>query len=83
MRDCETRFFGKYLHHFPYFGMRGPDDRLALENAFRESVEMFIVHFGVDPTAGDIAAPGLLVPEMSVREPRGRAGDVFRGSSHA
>jgi hypothetical protein len=54
-RDCEI-VFGEYLHHFPYFGMRGPDDRAALEDAFRESVEMFIVHFGIDPTAGDVLA---------------------------
>ena len=55
MRDCEA-VFGEYLHHFPYFGMRDPDDQVALENAFRESVEMFITHFGIDPTAGDILA---------------------------
>jgi hypothetical protein len=55
VRDCGV-VFGEYLHHFPYFGMRGPDDRAALENAFRESVEMFIAHFGIDPTAGDILA---------------------------
>jgi hypothetical protein len=55
MRDCEI-LFGYYLHHFPYFGMRGPDDREALEKAFRESVELFIIHFGIDPTAGDILA---------------------------
>jgi hypothetical protein len=56
-RDCEI-VFGEYLHHFPYFGMRGPDDQLALENTFRESVELFITHFGIDPTAGDILARG-------------------------
>jgi hypothetical protein len=55
MRDCEV-VFGEYLHHFPYFGMRDPDDRAALENAFRESIEMFITHFGIDPTAGDTLA---------------------------
>jgi hypothetical protein len=55
MRDCEE-IFGYYLHHFPYFGMRGPEDHAALEKAFRESVEMFILHFGIDPTAGDILA---------------------------
>src|SRR5260370_24134095 len=54
-RNCEL-IFGNYLHHFPYFGMRGPDDRARLEKAFRESVEMFIVHFGIDPTAGDTLA---------------------------
>jgi hypothetical protein len=55
MRDCEV-VFGEYFHHFPYFGMRGPDDHAALESAFRESVEMFITHFGIDPTAGDTLA---------------------------
>lgn len=54
-RDCEI-VFGQYLHHFPYFGLRGPEDRVALENAFRESVELFIVHFGINPTAGDMLA---------------------------
>jgi hypothetical protein len=51
-RDCEL-VFGEYLHHFPYFGMRGPEDQAALERAFRESVEKFIIHFGIDLTAGD------------------------------
>jgi hypothetical protein len=55
MRDCED-IFGHYLHHFPYFGMHGPEDHAALEKAFRESVELFIRHFGIDPTAGDILA---------------------------
>lgn len=55
IRDCDV-VFGGYLHHFPYFGMRGPDDRAALENTFRESVELFITHFGIDPTAGDTMA---------------------------
>jgi hypothetical protein len=53
--DCEL-LFGGMLHHFPYFGMRGPEDRQALEEAFTKSLELFIVHFGVDPTAGDARA---------------------------
>jgi hypothetical protein len=53
--DCE-RLFGGMLHHFPYFGLRGPDDRQALEEAFAKSLELFIVHFGIDPTAGDARA---------------------------
>lgn len=56
-QDCEV-VFGEYLHHFPYFGMRGPDDQVALENTFRESIELFITHFGIDPTAGDTLARG-------------------------
>lgn len=53
--DCDL-VFGQYLHHFPYFGMRGPEDHAALQRAFQESVELFVIHFGVDPTAGDILA---------------------------
>ena len=54
-RDCML-VFGEHLHHFPYFGMRGPDDHAALQKNFRESIDLFIRHFGVDPTAGDILA---------------------------
>jgi len=54
-RDCDA-LFGKFLHHFPYFGMRGPEDRANLEAAFEESLDLFVTHFGVDPTAGDLQA---------------------------
>ncbi|MBV0934887.1 glycine-rich domain-containing protein [Marinobacterium weihaiense] len=54
-KDCDA-LFGKFLHHFPYFGMRGPQDRANLEAAFEESLDLFVIHFGVDPTAGDIQA---------------------------
>ena len=54
-KDCEV-LFGGYLHHFPYFGMRGPEDEAALETSFRESLDLFVLHFGVDPTAGDTQA---------------------------
>ena len=53
--DCEF-LLGEYLHHFPYFGMRGPDDREDLEAAFEESLNLFVLHFGIDPTAGDTQA---------------------------
>jgi len=54
-RDCHA-IFGRPLHHFPYFGMRGPDDRADLEQAFQETVDLFIRSFGIDPTAGDTTA---------------------------
>lgn len=54
-KDCNV-LFGKFLHHFPYFGMRGPEDRVNLEESFQESLELFVTHFGIDPTAGDIQA---------------------------
>lgn len=53
--DCR-RLFGQMLHHFPYFGMRGPEDRADLERAFSESMDLFVIHFGIDPTAGDSRA---------------------------
>ncbi|HDX8594338.1 TPA: hypothetical protein RQN60_000601 [Aeromonas dhakensis] len=53
--NCEF-LFGQYLHHFPYFGMRGKEDRANLEAAFEESLNLFVLHFGVDPTAGDTEA---------------------------
>ncbi len=54
-RDCEA-LFGRPLHHFPYFGLRGPEDRADLERAFADTIDLFIRHFGVDPTAGDSQA---------------------------
>ncbi len=54
-RDC-AQLFGRTLQHFPYFGMRGPEDREELERAFEQSVDVFIRHFGIDPTAGDTMA---------------------------
>lgn len=54
-RDCMA-LFGNLLHHFPYFGMRGEQDKQHLEIAFAMSVELFIRHFGIDPTRGDTMA---------------------------
>jgi hypothetical protein len=54
-RDCAL-LFGHILHHFPYFGMRSADDRQDLEHAFEDTVDLFIRHFGIDPTAGDTTA---------------------------
>jgi hypothetical protein len=54
-RDC-AQLFGRTLRHFPYFGMRGPEDRAELERAFERSIDLFIRHFGIDPTAGDTTA---------------------------
>lgn len=51
-QDCNA-LFGRMLHHFPYFGMRGSEDRRDLEQTFASSIELFIRHFGIDPTRGD------------------------------
>ena len=56
-KDCQE-LFGEYLHHFPYFGMRGPADRADLVTAFDESRALFIRHFGIDPCGGETQARG-------------------------
>jgi hypothetical protein len=46
--DCE-RVFGFYLHHFPYFGMRGPQDAAALAKAGERTRELYEAEFGAEP----------------------------------
>jgi hypothetical protein len=43
--DCEA-IFGRFLHHFPYLGLRGEDDARALEEAFRKQQELYAKEFG-------------------------------------
>jgi len=51
--DCE-RVFGCYLHHFPYFGMRGAHDAAALAEAGERTRELYAAEFG--PAAPAAAA---------------------------
>lgn len=53
--DCET-IFGFYLHHFPYFGMRGDDDARALHDAYADTLERYREAFGEPPAGTWIAA---------------------------
>jgi len=46
--DCNT-LFGYFLHHFPYFGLRGEDDRQNLNRAYEETKMLFISEFGELP----------------------------------
>ena len=46
-RDCDT-VFGYFLHHFPYFGMRGEEDYRNLCDAFEETKRLYALHFGSD-----------------------------------
>lgn len=47
--DCES-VFGYFLHHFPYFGMRGSEDAQALGDAYDETLLLYEKHFGPPPT---------------------------------
>ena len=44
-KDCNT-LFGKYVHHFPYYGVRDENDRQALEESFSETQNLWAKHFG-------------------------------------
>lgn len=43
--DCEA-VFGYFLHHFPYFGLRGEDDAKALQSAFEMTQSLYASEFG-------------------------------------
>lgn len=44
MDDCQ-QLFGFYLHHFPYFGMRGTEDKANLQTAFRKAADIYQAAF--------------------------------------
>lgn len=46
--DCD-RLFGEFLHHFPYFGMRGAEDAQALGDAYDDTLVLYERHFGPAP----------------------------------
>ncbi|MGQ3014227.1 MAG: glycine-rich domain-containing protein [Flavobacteriales bacterium] len=46
-KDCDT-VFGHYLHHFPYFGMRGEQDAIHLKNSFLQTKQRYREVFGED-----------------------------------
>jgi hypothetical protein len=47
--DCHA-IFGRFVDHFPYFGMRGPQDAQSLGDAYAETLERYRDAFG-DPPA--------------------------------
>ena len=52
--DCDA-VFGAFLNHFPYLGMRGPDDVTAWHAAYDRTRDLFRAHFGIDLPAGQAA----------------------------
>lgn len=44
-KDCQ-RVFGHYLHHFPYFGLRGDEDEKNLHKQFECTKEYYLQAFG-------------------------------------
>lgn len=48
-KDCEV-IFGEFLHHFPYFGLRGEEDAQNLKNSFEETKLLYAQLFEEDYT---------------------------------
>lgn len=44
--DCEY-VFGYFVHHYPYFGMMGEQDRRDLHIAFADTTALYKTHFGI------------------------------------
>lgn len=53
--DCDA-IFGSYLHHFPYFGMRGDEDVRALEDAYTKTLVHYRAAFGEPPEGTWVSA---------------------------
>ncbi|HEX6708361.1 MAG TPA: hypothetical protein VF169_26745 [Albitalea sp.] len=52
--DCDA-IFGRFLHHFPYLGLRGEDDAKALDDAFAAMQRLVAEEFGDARAQGDAA----------------------------
>lgn len=55
--DCSL-LFGRFLHHFPYFGLRGPEDARALDRAGEWTFSLFKRHFGREIQTGSVCDGG-------------------------
>lgn len=47
-QDCET-VFGRFIDHYPYFGIYGKDDYQTLVDSFAETVATYEKHYGPYP----------------------------------
>lgn len=48
--DCNT-VFGRFIDHYPYFGIYGKDDQQALQDSFNQTIELYERHFGPYPSS--------------------------------
>ncbi|GED44037.1 glycine-rich domain-containing protein [Cobetia marina] len=49
--DCH-QVFGRFIDHYPYFGIYGEDDYQQLKDAFAQTVALYDKHFGAYPGGG-------------------------------
>jgi hypothetical protein len=55
-QDCD-QVFGYFLHHFPYFGMRGADDAAQLDAAGNETQRLMATEFGAPQSLAPASNP--------------------------
>lgn len=48
--DCNN-VFGRFIHHYPYFGIYGADDQKSLQSSFDETVALYEKHFDKYPSS--------------------------------
>jgi hypothetical protein len=60
--DCQA-IFGFLLHHYPYFGMNGPEDEQNLINAFEETKNLYAEIFNVEYLAKPTKPKRCLAPK--------------------
>ncbi len=53
--DCSA-IFGRFLDHFPYFGLRGPQDAQDLSEAYERTLQIYVSAFGSPPPETWISA---------------------------
>ncbi len=53
--DCQT-LFGRFMDHFPYFGVNGEDDYKMLQEAFSETIDLYEARFGPYPNKSPLNA---------------------------
>ena len=58
--DCDA-IFGRFLDHFPYFGMRDEHDARDLEDAYTATLERYHDAFG-EPPQGTWISTEILCP---------------------
>ena len=63
-QDCQA-VFGYFMHHFPYFGMRGEVDTQALNTAFAETLSLLKEQFGDTDILGNTKASDCLFASKS------------------
>lgn len=56
--DCEN-IFGYYLHHFPYFGSRGAEDRENMIDAHQQTKLLFWNEFGLEMEDSNVSSPSV------------------------